>query len=105
MSNFKVGERVVAVRTHSQRCFVKGQLFTVLGVKTIPCCKYLVVDVGLRINHPLIECHICGSLCSNDNMFYHKNFKPLSDYLSSLSETELNEIEKTFPEIKIKETV
>jgi len=75
---FKVGQKVVCVKDHSDKLFIKGQRFRVYGIKVEPCCGLKTIDVGIKSNHTLIEC-VCGAEVKNDNYFSLKLFRPLDE--------------------------
>ena len=60
MNKFYIGQKIVAIKDHSQGIFKKGDEFTVLGIKSF-CC-YNGIDIGIRIYHNTQSCDDCGTI-------------------------------------------
>jgi len=98
MSNFKVGEKVVCV--DANHALINNKIYTVMEI--ITCCgkTNLAVDI---IHRGLVwTCHICDVDRKSNGYLsaLSSRFRKLSDILSEQSESDLNEIEKTFEEVK-----
>lgn len=77
---FHTGQRVVAIRNHSQGRFKKGDEFTVLGIKK-GCCDWLV-NIGLEALYGHYECPICSNIEPfSDRMlwFFSVSFAPIQE--------------------------
>lgn len=95
---FYVGQKVIAVRSHSQGVFNKGDVFTVTGVIR-KCCGWNV-SIGIPSTKPSWHCGICDrSHHSETEWFFsqrmfttaqEKNF-PLMTF-TQIKETEKEEI-------------
>jgi len=55
---FYVGQKVVAIKSHSQGIFKKGDVFKVKALMK-PCC-YWVCDIGIENISDIMECN-CGN--------------------------------------------
>lgn len=64
MSKFYIGQKIVAIKDHSQGIFKKGDEFTVRNIIK-SCCSYNV-DIGIRRYHNTQSCVYCGKV-------YYKN--------------------------------
>lgn len=52
MSNWYIGQRIVAIRDHSQKVFKRGDEFTIKGLQTPECkCKGVEIDIGHKHNY------------------------------------------------------
>lgn len=85
---FYVGQKVVAVKTHSQGLFKKDDVFTVLETNNLSCCGIAVVNVGInkRTNH--VICSKCGCTSKNTSphcLFAEICFAPIEEYSDSMS--------------------
>ena len=77
---FYVGQKVVAIFTHTQGLFIKGQIFTVKNIFLSKCkCKAWSITIGLYSNNPLKECAYCHTVWSNDFSFIAERFAPLQE--------------------------
>ena len=73
---FKVGQKVVAIKDHSQLRFKKGQVFTVLAVGKTPCCGIDVIDIGVKMSFKFVEC-VCACTHKSDNFYLARMFRPV----------------------------
>lgn len=73
MSKFYIGQKIVAIKDHSQLIFKKGDEFTVLGISK--CCEY-GVNINVRIPGKVTFCNICGSNY-NGIYFRESSFAPI----------------------------
>lgn len=77
-SKFYIGQKVVAIRNHSQSKFKKGDVFTVLDIKQ-GCCFVIVkitdefYDLGMLCN--------CGNTIKHGYSVYYgeSNFAPIQE--------------------------
>lgn len=96
---FEIGQKVVCVKTHSQGIVKEGELYTVQGMKTNPCCEDLVLDIGLFAKSNMSMC-CCGHRERNSDGIYwlsQKLFRPLDDLFNEEIEELMNEIEELCP--------
>lgn len=98
---FYIGQKVVAVRNHSQGYFTKGQVFTVMAVKPKFCsCPGFLVDVGMTSTTCLTECATCSETSDNGGKFwFHEDcFAPVQELrppfmtFSKIKEVEVTEV-------------
>lgn len=87
MSNFRVGQRVICIKSHSMGIFKKGQIFVVASINNTPCCNALGLDVSIHTNHENIIC-TCGAEYKNDNHWGAELFRPI-DELSNITYDEV----------------
>ena len=77
---FYVGQKVVAVASHSQGLFKQGQIFTIKSVFISKCkCNDWSVTIGYTSNNKLKECSTCGAVWDNDFSFSATRFAPLQE--------------------------
>jgi len=96
MSNFKVGQRVVAIRDHSQGIIKKDETFPVLGINRNICCGSLTIDVGLKVVGRKRIC-VCGCSRKNDNYFGASLFRPIDEISNTTYEEVMQWIESGKP--------
>ncbi len=89
MSRFKIGQKVVCVKTHSQGLVKKGKNYI---VKSNSCpCNCIAIDVGAIVSgtSDLNECYNCKLVYPHDNRQFicESLFAPLKEDGSSLSLT------------------
>lgn len=90
MSRFRIGQKVVCVKTHSENLVIKGKIYTVLNTNC-PCnCN--AVDVGIVDDSPYgifkaVKCYQCNSIYSYGKIWWisSKLFAPLQDDGSRLA--------------------
>ena len=86
--NFKIGQEVVCVKSHSQGIVKAGELYIIKDLKLCASCKTLDIDVGI-INPTTHTGCFCGkTFKSKASWFNYSLFKPLDE----LYNKELNEI-------------
>lgn len=76
---FYVGQKIIAIRDHSQGVFKKGDKFIVKGLGK-ECC-HNIVDIGVNTQKPKFRCS-CGNTgikTHNKSMFAEECFKPLQE--------------------------
>ena len=88
---FEVGKEVVAIKDHSTKWFLKGDVFVLKGIKQ-GCCKKcsMVLDIGIRPTREAVShCPICGHYeTTKIAWFDSSSFVPLDD----ISISELTEV-------------
>ena len=97
--NFKKGQEIVCVKTHSRGLVKEGELHVVKNLNNCPNCGDLIIDVGMTTEKFITECY-CHTLIRSYGIhwFSHKLFKPLDDLFNE----EINELLK---EITLEETI
>ena len=91
--NWYIGQEIVAIRTHNDNLYKRGQDFIIKGLSLTTCrCNYVLIDVGIPYDYEkfagCMKCDKCGCTC-NVNGFYlfHENrFAPLDQDISELTE-------------------
>lgn len=89
---FYVGQRVVALRSHWQGYFEKGEEFIVVGIRK-PCCVW-VIDVGIPNKHMGCVCSKCGYGEFNVNAWFAiEDFAPISENFQAITLEKVVEVE------------
>lgn len=96
MAHFEVGKKVIAIKSHSQGRYKRGQVFALNGIRKAHCnCKPLLLDIGITAFATLSCCTTCGSsfpIRDGINWYNSNHFAPYDDSLSELTaEDILNE--------------
>lgn len=101
MNRFKVGQKVVALKTHADGEFKKGEIYIIDGFSCCPMCGRATVYL---LNHNEIvnsTCTICGHKDKEVRVnFYESNFAPIEniadaiEYKMKVSIPELIEIKE-----------
>ena len=73
---FRVNQEVVAIKSHSQGLFIKGQHFTVQSISACGCGIELLKLFGLTAPSRSTRCNRCMGVI-NDSYFYAKMFAPV----------------------------
>lgn len=73
---FYVGQKVVAIITHSRNNFKKGDEFIVQDIKKSACCGTWLINIGIKTNYDFILCVICGERRPNDDYYRAAAFAP-----------------------------
>jgi hypothetical protein len=84
--NWYIGQEIVCIKSHSNLAVIKGKIYTINGIVK-PCCDVLL-DVGITIHTPLVQCSICKGLryANGDEWYLSESlFAPLMD-ISELTE-------------------
>lgn len=92
--NWYIGQRIVAVRSHSQGKFKKGDEFTIKGLRSSFCkCKEVEIDIGINGGGNGMLCPMCGMDTEDGNVHWFSEimFAPLQDH-PDLSETTYEDI-------------
>ena len=87
MSRFYIGQKVVAIKDHSQGMFKKGDEFTILDI-TKRCCRSLV-DIGIKSIYETAICIDCRTVvkATPNALFTESCFAPIE-----LSETTFEDV-------------
>jgi hypothetical protein len=93
MSQFKVGQQVVAIKDHSRKIFLKGQVFEVLAISNNPCCSREVLHIGFSASKTL--CTACNNAYKSSNIWWiHSSlFVPVEEQFQAISFTKVLEQE------------
>ncbi len=78
---FKVGQRVVAIRTSKYGHFKYGHVYNVLATKQC-ICGYHSITIGVISTDYYVSCSKCGIIVSNPNdQIFHgaRNFAPIEE--------------------------
>lgn len=81
--NFKINQKVVCIKAHSQGTVKKDEIYTVTGVYATYClCKdKVLITVGIKSTHKVTKCAYCGM--THDTIREHllnaELFRPLVD--------------------------
>lgn len=89
---FYVGQRVVAIKDHSQGRYKKGEEFIVLNIK-IGCCSKWVIDIGIRSGILTKMCYVCSSIRIQDNHYGAIAFAPIESTFQTISYSKVIEEE------------
>lgn len=85
-----IGQPIVAIRTHSQGVFSKGEEFIIEQLKLSNCsCKDISISIGIISNTSSYICKSCGDTwedTSHGRFFSENNFAPLDTDISELTE-------------------
>lgn len=93
---FYVGQKVVAIKDHSQGAFRKGETFVVIEVIRCPCnCKYWVIDIGkIWTESEFSRCRICEHRIKGFLSYYNAScFAPIESQFHSITFEQVVEIE------------
>lgn len=77
--NFKIGQKVVAIKDHTSGVFKKGDVFTVKNILPSFCkCKQVLIDIG-KSGCTVNWCRACNidSSPNNTMLFKETNFAPI----------------------------
>lgn len=87
--NWYIGQRIVAIRDHSQGVFKRGDEFVVRGLKQSLCkCGFIAIDIGLHPFDNEMLCVDCNTiLFVGDVWWFHEEmFSPLDEIEVAISE-------------------
>jgi hypothetical protein len=79
---FKIGQKVVCIKTHSQGVVLKDRIYTINNILESECCGKILVDVGAKMNkYEKLLCISCGTLIPNNGIHWIacKLFSPLEN--------------------------
>lgn len=96
MSNWYIGQEIVAIKDHSQGMFKKNDVFVINNLRTSYCkCGHILIDIGIfAIVSPTNYCTTCDTLSNTTSKIYWFNevcFAPLDSFVNH---EELNEIKE-----------
>ncbi len=95
---FQVGQEIIAIRSHIQNYFKKGDIFLVKGVRDCGCsCNDFLVDIGYRIKDNYQTCGKCHEVFFHrDNIGWvgNKYFVPVEEGFAEMVLEELRVGEK-----------
>lgn len=98
MSNWYIGQEIVAIKDHPQGRFKDGQIFTIHGLRNSICkCKNVEIDISIRdartgtIETCCIRCNTSFMETNNICWFSENRFAPLDSFVNH---EELNEIKQ-----------
>lgn len=102
MHRFKAGDKVVAVRDHSQKDFLKGQIYTILSLGCCSNCGYETVVLSEISYISIVQ--RCDQGCNHRvynkvRMYGARNFAPLQNNADAI-EYRLN---VSIKELEVKE--
>lgn len=100
MAHFEVGKKVIAIRTHSKKAFVRGQVFELNGIRKPKCmCKSLDLDIGMvNSEAKILSCTLCGNQENRNSDIWWFNSAAFAPYDDSLSELTAEHILEETPE-------
>lgn len=85
-----IGQQIVAIRTHSQGKFKRGQDFPIKGLRGSQCkCNEVEIDIGIKDDYVEWCCPTCNMEGERDSYivwFSEHNFAPLDQDISELTE-------------------
>ena len=82
MSNWYIGQKVIAIKDHSQFMYRRGQVFSVTGIFIAPCRCRTLLTIGLTHPNKLTMCKSCGQDYMRPTFeatFNAASFRPLLD--------------------------
>lgn len=86
-----IGQEIVALSTHTKRCFEEGKVYKVDGVMLCPCgCFGVRINIGVKTNYDKMQCHTTKRIFPNEDYFNSELFAPLD----SLMKEEIEELMK-----------
>lgn len=76
--NWYIGQKIVAIRTHSEAVFKEGDIFLINGLAQ-GCC-YVRIDIGIEGNG-ITHCNTCKKMRQNNGVWWmdERNFAPLDE--------------------------
>lgn len=89
LSPFYVGQRVVALKDHSQGMYKKGDRFIIASIYKATCCDIWLVEIGILSVHNHWKCVICKTggqkRRSDQAVFNSGSFAPIQENFQSIS--------------------
>lgn len=79
---FKIGQKVICIKNHSQGLVQKDRVYFIRGIKNNPCCGAMALDVGITTNYKYEMCWQCQEiLFNNSNIYWFGShlFRPLEE--------------------------
>lgn len=86
--NWYIGQKIVAIKSHSQLAFMKGNEFTVNGLCTAMCnCDNVYINIGVVSVVTEHKCIRCGKVYHANGIwwFSEKLFAPIDQDISELT--------------------
>lgn len=79
MSRFKIGQKIVCIKTHSQGVLKKGKIYAIKKIRKSCCC--FDVDIGIVSTTKYANCGFCKiSRISDDTWWINESlFAPLEE--------------------------
>lgn len=75
---FEIGQKVVCVDSKGRNTrLVEGKTYKIIGIKKLPCCDSVVVDVGIKSTSRYSTCTLCWSQRDCDNYKRQTRFVPI----------------------------
>jgi hypothetical protein len=83
-----IGQPIVAIRNQKQNVFKKGQEFKIKALRQSDCCSHILIHIGIDASNVFSKmcCSICGRLRDTDSFYSERNFAPLDQDISELTE-------------------
>ena len=83
-----IGQRIVAIRTHSQKAYKYGEEYIIRGLSQPSCgCDHILIDIGKNTNSTHCICRCGYPERSNGTWLLHDGgFAPLDVDISELTE-------------------
>lgn len=108
MARFKIGQKVVAIRSHTDGSFKKGVVYILDGFSSCPNCGAQTIHlkgyeerINFVCNHHYGGCNMAVTARNVRSMFFIESFAPLHfsadaiEYKLKVSIPELTEIKET----------
>lgn len=98
--NWHIGQRIVAVRSHPDGDFRKGQEFEILALKRSSCCGDVIMDIGFTFRTSYnINCFACKRtkdvVMAGQPFFYSQiNFARLDDLSNHTADSLMEEMDR-----------
>jgi hypothetical protein len=98
---FKIGERVVCVKTHPNGACIEGNIYKILSIRKGNCkCCEMEVHIGL-MNYtwtgiaPMITCPACGTRRPNtpEHAFWWLDSKRFAPLQTTYTESEIESVD------------
>lgn len=91
---FYIGQKVVAIKNHSQGLFKRDDDFVIRGLRKSGCCNIWLVDIGRKTSCGIIKCNGCGFAERSEIGWYAaKLFAPIESKFESISFEKVIELE------------
>ncbi len=92
-NRFYVGQEVLCVDLSGNPEGLQRGVYTVEGIKLSPCCKQLLIDVGVYRGSVSVQCTKCKDIheISGNKYFLASRFIPIDNTKSELTADEVME--------------
>jgi hypothetical protein len=86
--DYTIGDDIVAIKSHSQNAYKKGDVFTCIGLKQSPCkCKMFTVDINIKSTYEEMLCLHCNhTYKSNNNWWFNAHLFRKLDNIVQINE-------------------